>query len=53
VPELDRGLKEYFAFYNEERLHQSLGYETPGRSTGVPEPRGPEERVAKDRRFLV
>ena len=30
VPELDRGLKEYFAFYNEERLHQSLGYETPG-----------------------
>jgi hypothetical protein len=21
---LDRGLKEYFAFYNEERLHQSL-----------------------------
>jgi putative transposase len=30
VPELERGLKEYFAFYNEERLHQSLGYETPG-----------------------
>jgi putative transposase len=30
VPELHRGLKVYFAFYNEERLHQSLGYATPG-----------------------
>jgi putative transposase len=30
VTELHRGLKEYFAFYNEKRLHQSLGYETPG-----------------------
>src|SRR5258708_22047234 len=29
VPELQRGLARYFAFYNEERLHQSLGYETP------------------------
>jgi putative transposase len=29
VPELGRGLGCYFAFYNEERLHQALGYRTP------------------------
>ena len=29
VPELQRGLARYFGFYNQERLHQSLGYETP------------------------
>jgi putative transposase len=29
VPELDRGLKAYFAFYNGERLHQSLDYRPP------------------------
>jgi putative transposase len=29
VPELHRGLARYFAFYNDERLHQSLGYRTP------------------------
>ena len=29
VAELLRGLTRYFAFYNQERLHQSLGYETP------------------------
>jgi putative transposase len=29
VAELQRGLIRYFAFYNQERLHQSLGYETP------------------------
>ena len=29
VPELQRGLGRYFAFYNDERLHQSLGYRTP------------------------
>jgi len=40
VPELERGLRAYFAFYNEARLHQSLGYKTPaevyraGRSEG-------------------
>ena len=27
--ELELGLQEYFAFYNDERLHQSLGYLTP------------------------
>ena len=27
--ELEMGLREYFAFYNGERLHQSLGYLTP------------------------
>ena len=29
VPELDQGLGRYFGFYNNERLHQSLGYRTP------------------------
>jgi putative transposase len=28
VPELHRGLSRYFAFYNDERLHQSLEYRT-------------------------
>jgi putative transposase len=29
VPEVVQGLERYFAFYNEERLHQSLNYRTP------------------------
>jgi putative transposase len=29
VPELHWGLGRYFAFYNDERLHQSLDYRTP------------------------
>ena len=29
VAGLLQGLLQYFAFYNQERLHQSLGYETP------------------------
>jgi putative transposase len=29
VPDLERGLRAYFTFYNEVRLHQSLGYRTP------------------------
>lgn len=29
VPEVYEGLTNYFRFYNEERLHQSLGYRTP------------------------
>ena len=29
VPELERGLRAYFALYNEARLHQSLDYKTP------------------------
>jgi putative transposase len=29
VPALTAGLQEYFRFYNQERLHQSLGYCTP------------------------
>ncbi|MBW3545505.1 MAG: integrase core domain-containing protein [Bacteroidetes bacterium] len=27
--ELYQGLKQYFLFYNQERLHQSLDYKTP------------------------
>jgi putative transposase len=30
VPELTQGLGSYFPFYNEERPHQALGYQTPG-----------------------
>ena len=29
VPALQAGLHKYFTFYNQERLHQSLGYRTP------------------------
>jgi putative transposase len=29
VPELERGLRRYWAFYNHERLHQALGDRTP------------------------
>jgi len=29
VPELDAGVAAYFRFYNDERLHQSLNYQTP------------------------
>jgi putative transposase len=29
MPDLLLGLTDYFQFYNEERLHQSLGYTTP------------------------
>src|SRR4029079_12708722 len=29
VPDLHQGLARYFAFYNDERPHQSLGYRTP------------------------
>jgi putative transposase len=35
VPELERGLGRYFSFYNDERLHQSLDYRTPGGVYGV------------------
>jgi putative transposase len=27
--ELKSGLARYFAFHNDERFHESLGYETP------------------------
>ena len=30
IPELESGLTAYFRFYDEERPHQSLDYQTPG-----------------------
>ena len=30
VPDLQRGLGQYFPYYNDERPHQSLDYRTPG-----------------------
>ena len=35
VPELEGGLRTYFAFYNGDRLHQSLDYRTPAEVYGV------------------
>ncbi len=29
VQELEEGLSHYIGFYNQERVHQSLGYSTP------------------------
>ena len=29
VPDLEAGLRAYFGFYNDRRVHQSLGYRTP------------------------
>jgi putative transposase len=34
VPELERGLACYFGYYNEERPHQSLEYQTPAQMYG-------------------
>ncbi|MFL5628830.1 MAG: integrase core domain-containing protein, partial [Ktedonobacteraceae bacterium] len=29
IMDAENGLKDYFQFYNQERLHQSLEYQTP------------------------
>lgn len=29
--ELQKGLEKYFDFYNQERFHQSLSYQTPNK----------------------
>jgi putative transposase len=29
VSDAERGLKAYFQFYNQDRLHQALDYQTP------------------------
>jgi putative transposase len=34
MADAQRGLGRYFPFYNEERPHQSLGYQTPRRVYG-------------------
>jgi putative transposase len=38
VPELRHGLARYFAFYNDARPHQALGYRTPAALYAMPEP---------------
>jgi putative transposase len=35
VPDLEKRLRAYFAFYNRERMHQSLDYQTPAEVYGV------------------
>jgi putative transposase len=41
VRDLEVGISEWFAFYNHERLHQSLGYRTPAAVYRGAEPVGP------------
>jgi len=53
VAALRSGLRSYFAFYNDERPHQSLGYRTPAAVYRGMRVEGANERVAKNRRFLV
>lgn len=59
VPELSAGLYRYFRFYNEERPHQSLGYETPfeihygqTRKNGGSESEHEERKEEEGRRVL-
>jgi putative transposase len=40
VPALQEGLERYFPFYNEERMHQSLEYQTPAQVYGAKLSRG-------------
>lgn len=43
VIELERGLRDYFGFYNQRRIHQSLDYRTPA-DVHQQENRRPQER---------
>jgi len=43
VLELERGLRDYFGFYNERRIHQSLDYRTPA-EVHRPKNRRPSEK---------
>jgi putative transposase len=46
VPELGQGLKRYFRFDNEERLHQALDYRTPAAVYGIaPDQHGSVRRL--------
>src|SRR5262249_1080340 len=40
LPELRRGLAQYFAFSDHARLHQALGYRTPAAACTMPVPGG-------------
>jgi putative transposase len=44
VPEARQGLHNYFHFYNDERLHQSLDYRTPKQIHFAP----PKERISNE-----
>jgi len=51
------GLREYFRFYNHERSHQALDYQTPAgvyfhqRKKGAAQPVVPEAGPTRDRRL--
>lgn len=47
VRDARQGLGQYFAFYNEERPHQALGYRTPAEVYGADAGRGGSRRIAR------
>jgi hypothetical protein len=44
-----KNLRDYFTFYNQERLHQAIGYKTPAQVyTGKQSMRGQPEIAGKE-----
>jgi putative transposase len=52
VPQLQQGLRRYFPYYNDERLHQSLEYRTPAVVYQEERRAGSEESVAGAETFF-
>lgn len=48
IPELEAGLRRYFHFYNHERPHQSLGYQTPAAVYFEGDPQGLRKTCGSD-----